>query len=60
MLVEWDPYTLETLNSVFYDISYGSTNSDEANSVSTATSLSVIIEMVFQFNRFSEVGVVLF
>ena len=57
--MEWDPYTLETLNSVFYDISYGSTNTDEANSVSTGTTLSVII-MVFQFNRFSEVGVVLF
>ena len=60
MLVEWNPYIIKDssrsksgqsagVDPVNYKISYGTLNSEEDDPVSTATSLSVILQMVFIF-----------
>ena len=63
MLVEWNPYITEDpgetsrsqmgqgagVDPVYYEIFYGPLNSEEDDSVSTATSLSDILQMVFIF-----------
>ena len=60
VLVEWNPYiTKETSRSetgqsagvdpVYYEILYGPLNSEEDDPVSTATSLSDILQLVFIF-----------
>ena len=62
MLVEWNPYITEDpgettrkvgqgagVDPVYYEIFYGRLNSEEDDSVSTATSLSLTLQLVFIF-----------